>query len=419
MRLEFDVAIVGAGPVGSVLAALLVTRRVCAPGRIALIDPQLARDGDGADWDLRVFAINRASQRLLAASGVWARLPRSRINPYERLCVWDATGSAAGAGSLTFDCAEIGEPDLGSIVDGRSLKWHALQAARALGVVVVEADVRAVSIEETAARIRLGDGRDLSAGLVAVADGSESPTRQRLGIGTAGHSYASDALIAHVTTSVAHQDSAWQRFLPTGPLAFLPLSDGRSSIVWSLVRDEADRLCGLDPTSFGEALEVASAGVLGKTRLDTGLGRYPLRLRTAEQFVRERVALVGDAAHAVHPLAGQGLNLGLLDCGALVAVLEAAADPRTFGDRRVLRRYERWRKSEVLPAAAGFDAFDRLFSNADPVRAALRSTGLGLVGRAPFAKRWFAARALGTAGDLPPFIAARDDITGDRSSPRR
>ncbi len=419
MRLEFDVAIVGAGPVGSVLAALLVRRNVCAPGRVALIDPRLARDGDGADWDLRVFAINRASQRLLAASGVWGRLPRSRIQGYERLCVWDAAGSAGGPGSLTFDCAEIGEPDLGSIVDGRSLKWHGLQAARQLGVVVVEADVRAVSIDEGAARIRLGDGREVSAGLVAVADGSQSPTRQRLGIGTAGHSYASDALVAHVVTAIPHRNTAWQRFLPTGPLAFLPLSDGRSSIVWSAVRDEADRLCALDPASFGEALESASAGVLGKTRLDSAVGRHPLRLRTAERFVRERVALLGDAAHAVHPLAGQGLNLGLLDCGALVAVLEAADDPRAFGDRRVLRRYERWRRSEVLPAAAGFDAFDRLFSNADPVFAALRSTGLGLVARAPLAKRWFAAQALGTAGDLPPFIAGHDEITDDRSSPRR
>ena len=419
MKLEFDVAIVGAGPVGSVLAALLVKRSVCPPGRVALIDPQPARDGDGADWDLRVFAINRASQRLLAAGGVWDRLPRSRIQPYERLCVWDASGTAGGAGSLTFDCAEIGEPDLGSIVDGRSLKWHGLQAARQLGVIVVESGVRAVSIDETAAQIRLGDGREISAGLVAVADGSESPTRQQLGIGTAGHSYAADALVAHVATAIAHRNTAWQRFLSTGPLAFLPLADGRSSIVWSVVRDEADRLCALEPASFGEALESASAGVLGKTRLDSAVGRYPLRLRTADRFVRERVALLGDAAHAVHPLAGQGLNLGLLDCGALVAVLEAAADPRVFGDRRVLRRYERWRKSEVLPAAAGFDAFDRLFSNADPVLAALRSTGLGLVGRLPLAKRWLAAQALGTAGDLPPFIAGREEITNDRSSLRR
>ncbi len=419
MKREFDVAIVGAGLVGSVLAALLVTRRVCPPGRVALIDPQPARDGDGPDWDLRVFAINRASQRLLAASGVWERLPRARIQPYERLCVWDAAGSPAGAGSLTFDCAEIGEPDLGHIVDGRSLKWHGLQAARQLGVVVVEAGVRTVSIDEAAAQIRLGDGREVAAGLVAVADGAESPTRQRLGIGTSGHGYAADALVAHVATATGHRNTAWQRFLPTGPLALLPLSDGRSSIVWSVVRDEADRLCSLEPTSFSEALESASAGVLGKTQLDSAIGRHPLRLRTADRLVGDRVALLGDAAHAVHPLAGQGLNLGLLDCGALVAVLEAAADPRIFGDRRVLRRYERWRRSEVLPAAAGFDALDRLFSNTDPVLAVLRSAGLGLVGRLPLAKRWFAAQALGTAGDLPPFVAGGGAITDGRSSPRR
>ncbi len=283
----------------------------------------------------------------------------------------------------------------------------------------VEASVGAVSIGDAAARIRLGDGRELTASLVAAADGPDSPVRRLLGIGTTGHSYAADALVAHVRTERPHRNTAWQRFLPTGPLAFLPLPDGRSSIVWSVVRAEAERLRGLDPQGFADELETASAGVLGRPSLSSPVASFPLRLRIAAALVRERAVLLGDAAHVVHPLAGQGLNLGLLDCGVLAAVLAEAGDPRAIGDRRVLRRYERWRKSEVLPAAAVFDALDRLFSNADPLLGALRGRALGAVGRTPFAKRWFAAHALGTSGDLPPFVAGRDGITVDRSSPRR
>ena len=417
---EFDIVIVGAGAVGTTAAAVLAARAVCAPERVAVIADRLPPDARGADWDLRVFALGRASQRLLGICGVWDRLPRDRVCSYERMRVWDASRSADGPGALCFDCAEIGEPDLGSIVDGRALQWHCLQAARAAGVVVIEAGLRDVAIGETCARIQATDGRAISAQLVVAADGTSSTTRRLLGIDTAGHAYGADALVAHVRTAKPHHNTAWQRFLPTGPLAFLPLSDGRSSIVWSVRREQAARLRALDAAEFASALDAASAEVLGHTELTTPVAAFPLRLQYATTYVRERVALIGDAAHVVHPLAGQGLNLGFMDCGALASVLAEAQDAKAFGDLAVLRRYERWRKSENLPAAAAFDGVDRLFSNADPALTALRAAGLQCVARWPFAKRLFARRALGLAGDAPAFLRrAPADFTASRFSRRK
>ena len=407
MNREFDVVVGGAGTIGTVAAALLVARGHCAPGRVALIAERLPQAGFDRDWDLRVFALSRASQRLLEACGVWQRIRADRICQYERMCIWDANGAADAAGSLQFDCAEIGEPNLGSIVDGRELQWRCLEAARAAGVVVIEAGIDTAVCGDAEVRVRLSDGRELAGQLLLAADGTDSKIRNLLHIGTAGHAYDQDALVAHVRTSKPHRHTAWQRFLATGPLAFLPLPDGRSSIVWSVARDQAARLRALDASAFAGALDQAGGEVLGRSEIATTVASFPLRLQYAMDYVRPRVALLGDAAHVVHPLAGQGLNLGLLDCAALIEVLGDAEDARAFGDMRLLRRYERRRRSENLLAAAAFDGLDRLFSNADPALSGLRAAGLGLVGRSRFLRRRFAERALGLSGDAPAFLRSR------------
>jgi 2-polyprenylphenol 6-hydroxylase len=403
---DFDVIIVGAGVIGLAMASLLVARKLCAAGRVAVVaDRFVAAPSSDADWDLRVFALSRASERLLRVCGVWDALPKPRVFAYERMCVWDAGGAPQARGSLTFDCAEIGEPNLGFIVEGSALQWQCLSAARERGVLMIEGAVQATQASDGEIMLRLEDGRELRAQLLVAADGTESRTRDLLGIDTAGHAYQQDALVAHVHTTLPHRSTAWQRFLSTGPVAFLPLNDGRCSIVWSVARARAAELRAMDPKDFAAALTQASGEALGQCTLTTPVASFPLKLQYALDYVRPRAVLLGDAAHVVHPLAGQGLNLGLLDCAALAQVLAEAGSVESFGDYKTLRRYERWRRSENLLAAAALDGLERLFSSSGAV-SGLRSASLSAVGKLPFLKRSFAERALGLAGDVPDFLKA-------------
>jgi 2-polyprenylphenol 6-hydroxylase len=211
-------------------------------------------------------------------------------------------------------------------------------------------------------------------------------------------------LVAHVRTTRPHQRTAWQRFLSTGPLAFLPLDDGRSSIVWSAERGRATELRAMSADAFSAALTEASGEALGECTLTTALASFPLKLQYALEYARPRAVLLGDAAHVVHPLAGQGLNLGLLDCAALVDVLGKAGGAQNFGDFAVLRRYERWRRSENLLAAGALDGLERLFTGRDAISAGLRTAGLNWVAKVPALKQGLARRALGLSGDLPDFL---------------
>lgn len=402
----FEVLIIGAGVVGTTMASLLVARRLVAAERIAVIAERLVPAAllPPLEWDLRVFAVSRASQRVLELCGTWAAMPAEKRHAYERMCVWDAGGTPGGAGSITFDAAELGQANLGCIVEGRALQAHALQCARDAGVVFIEAALEQVTTGTEGVQIRLDDGRHLDAQVVIAADGIESKTRTLLGIDTAGHAYHQDALVAHVRTALPHADTAWQRFTASGPLALLPLPDGRCSLVWSVARAEAVRLRKLDALAFGAALTAASGGVLGACELTTPLASFPLLLQYAVNYVQPRAVLLGDAAHVVHPLAGQGLNLGLLDCAALAEVWGQAGSTRGFGEQAVLRRYERWRRSENLLAATLLDGLERVFASSNPALVGLRGFGLSAAGRIPFVKREFAERALGLRGDVPAFL---------------
>jgi 2-octaprenylphenol hydroxylase len=269
-----------------------------------------------------------------------------------------------------------------------------------------------IALAEDAALLELTDGRRLAARLLVGADGRDSWVRDRAGIATRGWLYDQEAVVANVEVAEPHRETAWQRFLPTGPLAFLPLADGRCSIVWSATEGRARGLMALDEAGFRRELEEAFERRLGAIGAIGPRASFPLRLQHAKEYVRPRLALIGDAAHAVHPLAGQGVNLGFLDAAALAAAIEEAlARGRDIGGLWALRRYERARRGDNALMLAAMDGFKRLFSNRNPPLAALRSAGLTAADHLAPLKRLFMRQALGLGADLPP-LARRGQEPG-------
>jgi 2-octaprenylphenol hydroxylase len=399
-----DVAVVGAGPVG-LATALLLNRRAGIPAaRITVFDRKVPSAGQAAadlPVDLRVFALSRASERILRACDAWDEVAASRGAPYERMHVWHADVPPRGGDALVFDAAEMGEPDLGVIAENSILQAALASAARRAGIGFDAAEISSLTQDRTAIVLRAGE-REFRARLVVGADGAQSRVRDLAGLGSSRGDYGQVALVAMVATSLPHEHTAWQRFLGDGTLAFLPLADGRCSIVWSLPTARAEQLFAATRPEFVRALEEDFDGALGRLELVSERLRFPLWRLSAERYVSTRVALVGDAAHVVHPLAGQGANLGLLDAAALADVLEGGMREREdLGAERVLRRYERWRRSENDLMSAAIDAFDRLLARGSGRVAALAQRGMPLVGRAPLAKRVLIERAMGLSGELP------------------
>jgi 2-octaprenylphenol hydroxylase len=416
MNHEADIAIIGGGLTGACLANLLLQQTKLTPERVLLIEPRLeeslnpsASKRGSEDIDLRVSAISRSTERILAAGGVWERLRAGRISPYERMWVWDEAGKPQGsgaAGAIHFDCADLRQPNLGYIIENRLMQAALLDRARETGVRLMAAEVTQLQARDGSMSISLRDGGAVSAGLVVGADGADSPARRMMKIAVRGASYEQRAIVTHVRTSDSHQRTAWQRFLSTGPIALLPLQDGldnrRSSIVWSTTETVAHELMAHSEEEFCRAVERATDGVLGRVESCARRVDFPLRRARAERYVLSQFALVGDAAHAVHPLAGQGVNLCFLDCAALAEVIgEALTRGEAPGELRVLRRYERWRKGENLLMLAALDGLNRLFSNDDPTLGVLRRMGLRLIDRVGPIKTLFMRRALGLEGDLP------------------
>ena len=258
---------------------------------------------------------------------------------------------------------------------------------------------------EDATRLTLADGRRLRAALVVGADGGASPTRELSGIERDGRPYSQAAVVAHLTTERPHADTAWQRFLHSGPIALLPLRDGRVSIVWTTTPAEAESLVGLPAEEFSARVTEASGGALGALKLASGRARFPLALWHAREYCRSRIALVGDAAHTIHPLAGQGANLGLLDCACLVEVLSGAlAAGEDWTGLRVLRRYERWRRSENALMMSVVDGLNRLFGAANPVVSSFRRLGMSMLAQQSPLRRALIEHALGVRGDVPQLV---------------
>jgi 2-octaprenyl-3-methyl-6-methoxy-1,4-benzoquinol hydroxylase/2-octaprenylphenol hydroxylase len=385
-----DVAVVGGGMVGAA-AALALARAGFAT---ALLEARAPAAWDaGAEVDLRVVGLAPSSIALLDELDVWTSIRSARAGPYTHMHVWDAESGAA----IDFDAASEGRDRLGCIVENSLVQWTLWQALETAGVRrLCPAEVKGFEAREDRVQLELADGEMLSAGLLVAADGAASPLRQLAGIGTRGRDYAQRAVVAHVATERPHQDTAWQRFLPGGPLALLPLGDGRSSIVWSLPEAEAQHVLALDDRAFLDALGVASDFRLGRIVASTPRAAFPLKLQLAERYQAERFVLLGDAAHAVHPLAGQGVNLGLRDVAELRDTLLAArAAGRDIGAVHVLRRYARRRRSADTLDALGFDALARVYAWQSPALIAARGVGVRLLDRLAPLKRRISEHAAG------------------------
>jgi len=397
---RYDVIIAGGGMVGAALACALGERNL----RVALVEsrePQ--REWPAGEIANRVSALSRASERLLRRLGAWPRMVELGVSPYRAMQVWDE----GGAGRIRFDSADVGEPDLGHIVENRVTQLALWERIEGLATVdpLCPAAIGEFSLDPDRVRVSLGDGRDLSARLLVGADGRDSQVRERAGIATRGWSYDQHALVANVRHEKPHDETAWQRFRTSGPLAFLPLADGRSSIVWSTSPDQAELLSRMDEAEFCGALGEAFEQRLGRVTETGPRGVFPLRLQHAERYALHRLALVGDAAHAIHPLAGQGVNLGFMDAAQLAEVVLAARDKgRDPGALSTLRRYERARKGENIAMLGAMDAFKRVFSNDIVPLRLLRNAGLDIADRVTPLKQFFLRRALGTEGELPPLV---------------
>lgn len=388
-----DIAIAGGGMVGAA-CALALGRRGFDVVLIEARAPAAWHDRDRED--LRVIALAPSSAQLLDDVGVWKTIRAARVSPYRKMQVWD---SASGA-SLQFDAAGEGRAELGWIVESRLLQWMLWQALDACGVRrVCPAELRDFAVRSDRVELELREGDPLSARMLVIADGAKSALRDKAGITTRGRDYGQRAVVAHVATERSHEATAWQRFLPDGPIALLPLRDGRSSIVWSLPETEAQRVLSMDDTAFCDAVGFASDFRLGRITETTPRASFPLRLQLANTYASPRCVLLGDAAHAVHPLAGQGANLGMRDVAELAGVLgEARNAGRDFAAMHVLQRYARRRRSADTLDAWSFDTLSRAFAWRAPPLVALRGLGMRAVGAMAPIKHKLLEHAAGRTG---------------------
>ncbi|HEV2607397.1 MAG TPA: FAD-dependent oxidoreductase [Xanthomonadaceae bacterium] len=385
-RAPLDVVVVGAGIVGSA-AALAFARDGL---RVAVVEPRAPTSWRADAPDLRVYALAQDSIDLLDGLGVWCDIA-PHAQPYRSMRVWDA----AGGGELRFDARRYGRDALGWIVEHGLIAdrlWQALQQAdvalrcpqRVAAIVPVDSEADATRRHDDAISLQLEDHGTLRARLVVAADGADSALREMAGIDVARHDYGQRGVVAYVETTKPHEDTAWQRFLPGGPIAFLPCRDGRSSIVWTLPDAEAERLLAVDDATFCRELTRAFDATLGDVVAVSKRAAFPLRRQIAERFVDGRIALCGDAAHVVHPLAGQGLNIGLRDVIALREVVRSATSRKSdIGAPDRLARWQRERRSESATAAWTFDAINRVFSNDATLPTLARGHLLGIAGKIP------------------------------------
>ena len=416
---KFDVLIVGAGMVGLTLALAL---REQGQLNVAIAD-QSELMPLSEQPEARVSAINGASEQIFINLGVWPLIQAQRLQPYQHMHVWDKDGY----GKLDFDCSDLGrqnyqadtnEGHLGHIIENnviRNALWQKAQADSGI-TFFTEHAITNIGIGDSEVFASFNSGMPITAKLVVGADGANSWVRKQMNMPLTFRDYDHHALVATVKCERGHKNTAWQVFLPSGPLAFLPLfDDSLCSIVWSTSPDEAQRLASLSDNDFAKELTAATDGKLGNVSLVSQRFTYPLMMRLAHDFVKDKVVLIGDAAHTIHPLAGQGVNLGLLDAAALAQTLTSKVNKG--GDDHVsalnnkeksLKAFARWRKSEATEMIVAMEAIKQAFSPSFEAPKLLRGIGMSIINNVTPAKKLLIQQAFGQKSNLPALAIKRD-----------
>lgn len=394
---HFDVIVAGGGMVG-LSAALAIAN---ANLSVAVIDATVGDQAVTAEPELRVSAINLATQRFLTRLDIWQAIAEQRLHPYQSMQVWDQDSFA----KIEFDNQQIAQPVLGHIVENQLIRQQLWQKAQQTDNLELLAPKTIVKLAQGQSEcfLQLSDDSMLTANLVVGADGANSWIRQQAGLPLTFWDYGQTAIVATVKTQEPHLNCARQVFTKHGPLAFLPLwQDNLCSIVWSQSSDQADDLLGLDETDFCQQLTVAFDNRLGMCELVSERQSYPLKMRYARQWVKDRILLLGDAAHTIHPLAGQGANLGFMDAAALAQTLVALhTHNQDIGLAANLRQFERWRKTEAGKMIAAMEGFKRLFEGNHPVKKLIRGLGLSATSQVLPVKQKIMRHAAGLEGELP------------------
>ena len=401
MSNRYDVIINGAGLVGSSIAIGLAK----AGFKVLVIEfHPLEKLYPTEDYGLRVSAFTPSSKKWLEYVDAWDGLIHTgRITPFLHMHVWDE----GGKGELTFDAAGTGSDALGWIMDNESTQGVLIDRAKALDLITILDNTKLESFvrENGEVTVTLSNGEQYVTELIIGADGGRSLVRDWANIPTTGWSYGQKTIVGQVRPEKSHDNTCWQRFLENGPLAMLPLNDGRCSLAWHTTFEEADELLALDEETFSQRLTEGFEGKFGKIEVAGKLGAYPLRLNHAQIYVRENFALAGDAAHSIHPLAGLGVNIGYLDSATLVEeLMNAKKAGISLGDLTMLKRYEKRRKAHNMLVMGSMDLFKRSSTSRSGLVKGMRNLGLSAADKLPFVKKKLAQVAMGYYGDIPSFV---------------
>lgn len=394
---SYDLIIVGGGMVGSTLSCLLAegfakdARK--SKMRIAIIEAFEPAVFDASKaYDLRVSAISRFSQQVLEQAGVWQSIQSKRVSPYKAMHVWDATGE----GEIHFSAAEIGASNLGHIIENQVIQISLADQAKSSPSIdwLCPNTLKELTLSDDLAVATLDDGTTISAPLIIGADGARSQLRELADIEVNRQDYGQQGLVAVVSTEKSNQETAWQRFMPSGPLAFLPLADGNSSIVWTLPSDRCPAYLAMDDDKFMQTLSEALDHKLGKVTSVSKRAAFPFYGTQAKQYVKQRIALIGDAAHTIHPLAGQGVNLGIKDAAELAKQLlnSTSAD---LGSLKLLRKYERARRGDNVATMRAMEGFRLLFGHSASAVVSARNFGMSTLNKLPVVKNEIIRKAMG------------------------